>query len=135
MKKILTCLAAILLALAVCAPAKAVWGWGGPHYIVYYGPVGYPGGVFGPYWPYGPNYVVISAAGKVEIKTKAVGNRIYVDGGFAGMTGTLRKFWLKAGTHTIRIEDEYGKQVYRQRIEVLAGKKLRIYPDEKPVKP
>ena len=131
MNKLSKFIATLVLVLAVSAPASA-W-WGHPHYVFYYGPVAYPAQCFGincvP--PWGNNYIVVAAAGRMEIKTTKVGNRVIVDGGFAGMTGTLRKFWLKAGSHTIQIEDDYGKVLYRERIEVLAGKKLRLYPDEK----
>lgn len=131
MEKLLKVLFVLLVVFVSCATVAARWGH--PHYVFYYGPVAYPAQCFGincvP--PWGNNYIVVAAAGRVEIKTTKVGNRVIVDGGFAGMTGTLRKFWLKAGSHTIQIEDDYGKIFYRERIEVLAGKKLWLYPDEK----
>ncbi len=85
------------------------WGWGGP-------------------W-YGPAYVPGPPIGQVEIVTKNKGDLVYIDGGFAGRTGELKKFPLKAGTHTIELRKPGGKAFYQERINVIPGKKLKIHTD------
>ena len=88
----------------------------------------YPGyyGWYGPW--YGPGYYVPNA-GEVEIQTKHKGDQIFVDGGFAGRTGELKKFPLRAGTHTIELRNANGKTFYQEKINVIAGKKLKIQSD------
>lgn len=87
------------------------WGWYGPGW---YGGYGWPGYYGRP-------------AGNVKIVTKIKGDSVFVDGGYAGLTGQLKKFPLRPGTHTIAVKDRDGRQVYRQRIEVLLGQTTKIY--------
>lgn len=94
------------------------WGWG-------------PGWGYGPRWYGGywaPGYYG-RPAGTVKIETKIKGQSIFVDGGYAGLTGKLKKFQLRPGEHTIAVKDTDGREVYRQRIEVLLGKTTKIYPN------
>jgi hypothetical protein len=88
----------------------------------------YPGyyGYYGPW--YGPAYYVPNA-GEVEIQTKHKGDQILVDGGFAGRTGELKKFPLRAGNHTIELRNANGQTFYQEKINVIAGKKLKIQSD------
>jgi hypothetical protein len=92
------------------------------------------GGGFGPgYYGYGPyygsRYYPVSPVGEVQILTKQKGNQIFVDGGLAGRTGELKKFQLRTGMHTIEFRDAKGQSYYKEQIDVLAGKKLKIQPD------
>src|SRR5579863_3669974 len=82
------------------------WGWG------WYGP---SPGFYGPRY-YGP------APGKVKIITIIKGNSVYVDGGFAGYTGKLKKFELRPGPHKLEVRDPSGHAFYAERIDVLVGK-------------
>ena len=98
-----------------------------------FGPAFYPGyyGWYGPgYGPwYGPGYYRVSPVGEVQISTKHKGDAIFVDGGFAGRTGQLKKFPLRAGSHTIELRNANGQTFYQERITMIAGKKLKIQPD------
>jgi hypothetical protein len=128
MKSILIALVA-LVCLAPAAPMamaqrRAVvvggfyGGWYGPGW---YGPAGWEPRYYGPY--YGP------VAGNVKIVTKAKGNAVYVDGGYAGRTGKLKKFALRPGSHEIALRDSDGRTFYRERVQVLMGKTIEIHPD------
>jgi hypothetical protein len=88
----------------------------------WYGP-----GWYGPWW-YGPGWYG-PPAGQVKIATKEKGNSIYVDGGYAGLTGKLKKFWIRPGNHTIEIRDRDGRTVYQERVAVLVGRTIKIHPD------
>lgn len=115
---------AILAFLTFAPAASAQRGYGGG---------GYMGGGFGPgyygYGPYGLGYYPVSPVGEVQILTKQKGNQIFVDGGFAGRTGELKKFPLRTGTHTIEFRDAKGQSYFKEQINVIAGKKLKIQPD------
>ena len=84
------------------------------------------GTAFGPW--YGPGYYVPNA-GEVEIKTKQKGDQIFVDGGFAGRTGELKTFPLRAGIHNIELRNANGQTFYQEQINVIAGKKIKIQSD------
>jgi hypothetical protein len=115
-----------LLALVIFVPAASAQRG-------YFGG-GYMGGGFGPgFYPYGPyygaRYYPVSPVGQVQILTKQKGNQIFVDGGFAGRTGELKKFPLRTGMHTIEFRDAKGQSYYKEQINVISGKKLKIQPD------
>ena len=94
-----------------------------------FGPGFYQGGYYG-YGPYyGSRYYPVSPVGEVQILTKQKGNQIFVDGGFAGRTGELKKFPLSTGMHTIEFRDAKGQSYYKEQINVIAGKKLKIQSD------
>ena len=142
MSKFLKFSAVALLALATSAPIASARGrafvgggvrvYGGGFYPrwgvgFYPGWYGYGPGWYGPW--YGPAYQYGPNAGEVEIKTKQKGARIFVDGGYAGLTGQLKNFPLKAGTHEIELRDHDGRTFYQEQINVIAGKKLKIQAD------
>ena len=125
-----------LLALVTFVPAASARGF---YFGGGYGGVGYVGGGFGPgfyqggyygYGPwYGPAYYPVSPVGEVQISTKQKGNQIFVDGGFAGRTGELKRFSLRTGTHTIELRNAKGQSYYKEQINVIVGKKLKIQSD------
>jgi len=118
---------ALLAFLTFVPAASAQRGYFGGGYMV--GPGFYQGGYYG-YGPYfGSRYYPVSPVGQVQILTKLKGNQIFVDGGFAGRTGELKKFPLRTGMHTIEFRDAKGQSYYKEQIDVLAGKKLKIQPD------
>lgn len=90
------------------------WGWG-PGWYGYYG--------------WGPGYGPYAFAGTVKIKTKFKDNQVFVDGGYAGLTGKLKKFALRPGNHTIEVRDSDGRIVYQERVQVIAGRTVEIHPD------
>jgi hypothetical protein len=63
---------------------------------------------------------------KSRFRRSNKGNQIFVDGGFAGRTGELKKFPLRTGMHTIEFRDAKGQSYYKEQINVIAGKKLKI---------
>ncbi len=131
MSRLLKCSAIALLAFLTLAPAATARGiyFGGSHFFAgYYGPAYYPG-FYGAGWWSGPEYYPGPPAGEVEIVTKNKGNSIYIDGGFAGRTGQLKKFPLRPGSHVIELRKPGGKAFYQERITVIPGKKIKINPD------
>ena len=91
----------------------------------WYGP-----GWWGPsYYPWGPAYLVPRPnTGEVKIKTKAKDESIYVDGGFAGVTGKLKHFQLSPGNHEIELRDPAGRTIFRERVQVIRDKTIEIRP-------
>jgi len=55
------------------------------------------------------------------------GASVYVDGGFAGLTGKLKKFPLRPGNHNIELRDSDGRTIYQQQVAVIAGKTTDIH--------
>ena len=133
MKRIVMASAVALLALLSFAPVASarVRVFVGGGYGYYYGPRYY--GWYGPGWygPYGPYYgpYAYSNTGDVKIETHVKGDSIYVDGGYAGITGKLKKFPLRPGTHNIEIRDRDGRAYYQERVEVIRGRTTEIRPE------
>ena len=140
MKGFLRISAIALLALMTSVPVASARGWGGSGFRggfygggFYGGGLGFYPGYYGWYGPwsgygYGPGYGVPNA-GEVQILTKHKGDQIIVDGGYAGQTGELKKFPLRAGSHTIELRNAKGQTFYQEKINVIAGKKLKIQSD------
>ena len=125
-----------LLAFSTLVPAASARGFfvgggymGGGYVGGGFGPGFYPGGYYG-YGPwYGQGYYLVSPVGQVQILTKQKGNQIFVDGGFAGRTGELKNFSLRTGTHTLELRNAKGQTYYKEQINVISGKKLKIQSD------
>jgi hypothetical protein len=66
--------------------------------------------------------------GTVKIDTKIKNGSVYVDGGFAGATGKLKKFSLTAGNHDIELRDSTGHTALTERVQVIAGRTVEIKP-------
>jgi hypothetical protein len=64
--------------------------------------------------------------GEVKIETAVKGESIYVDGGYAGMTGKLKKFALRPGNHLIEVRDASGRDVF-ENVRVLDGRTVEIH--------
>jgi PEGA domain len=86
-------------------------------------PIYYP--YFHAYGYYGP-YVRPEYTGYVKIDTHLKGDAIYVDGGYAGVTGKLKKFPLRPGNHDIVVKDAEGRAFYQERVAVLLGRTTKI---------
>ena len=95
---------------------------GGPFVRFSYGPAFYP---YYPYWPQ-PYYAAAPRVGDVKIDTHVKGASIYVDGGFAGLTGKLNKFPLQPGNHDIQVRDSAGNTLFQSRVQVLVGQTVQI---------
>ena len=135
MKGFLKISAIALLALMTSVPVASARGWGGGFRGGFYGGGFYGGGLgfypsyygwYGPWYGYGYG---VPNAGEVQISTKHKGDQIIVDGGYAGLTGDLKKFPLRAGSHTIELRNAKGQTFYQEKINVIAGKKLKIQSD------
>jgi hypothetical protein len=93
------------------------WGWYGP----YYGYGAYP------YWGrYYGGYESAPRSGEVKISGVGKDALVYVDGGYSGKAGDLKKFHLTSGKHEIELRDPSGQSFHKEQIEVLPGKTLEI---------
>jgi hypothetical protein len=88
----------------------------------FYGPAWYG---YGPAWR--PAYVVPQRiTGDVKIDTHQKQDMVYVDGGFAGQTGNLKKFSLQPGNHDIEIRDAGGMTIFHQTVAVISDRTTEI---------
>ena len=114
--------AGLLLTMGMAPRADAARLIVRPGFGFYYGP--------GPGWyrPWGPSYVLAPqpATGDVKINSEMKGASVYVDGGFAGVTGKLKKFALRPGNHQLEIRDAGGNIIYGNTIHVIAGKTIDV---------
>jgi hypothetical protein len=128
MKKGLLVLIAIVIALApMSASAMSIragivvgpgiyGGWYAPYWGPYWGPA-----YMGPYYVY-PN------SGVVKLDTKVKDAQVFIDGSFAGTTQSNKTMRLRPGSYNIEIR-EGGKTSFTERIYVIAGKTLHLYPE------
>lgn len=128
MSRIAKILATATLALAFVVPAASArvffGGYWGPGF--YYGPAY---GWYGPGWgPYGYAYAPAQPIGSIKFEHTMKDASVYVDGGFAGTVGQLKTFKLHTGSHNIELRAPDGHTFYQQRIDVIAGKTLKITP-------
>ena len=86
------------------------WGWSNPWY----------GGWWGSPSFYTPR------TGDVEIITKQKDASVYVDGGYVGRAGKVRKIPLKPGPHAIQLRNSSGQVFYQKRVFVVRGKALKL---------
>jgi hypothetical protein len=122
-----------LLALVSIVPVASartrvfVGGYFGP---AWYGPAYYGPAWYGPGW-YAPSYGYVRGpvTGGVKFDTKMKDASVYVDGGYAGTVGQLKTFQLRPGSHNVELRDHEGHSFYQERIEVVAGKTLKLVPE------
>lgn len=84
----------------------------------YYGYYGYYGS------PY--RYAPAETVGYVRLKTELKDAMVYVDGGYAGRAGDLKKFALAPGTHDIELRDSDRRVIDQERVSVLLGKTTKV---------
>ena len=89
------------------------WGWYGPYGWGWWGP---------PYYAYAP----VPSTGDVKIVTQSKDASVYVDGGYAGVAGKLKKFHLEPGNHDIELRDRKGHVSHQERVHVIPGKTVEI---------
>jgi hypothetical protein len=98
------------------------WGWYGPGWG-WYGP-----GWYGPYgWGYAYGYAPTPNSGEVKIQNMPKDTLVYVDGGYAGTAGKLKKFALRPGSHNIEFRDPSGHAFQQEKINVIAGRTLELH--------
>ena len=138
MARVLRVLAIALLSIFVLVPAASAqhrllvsggfvgpgWGWYGPGWG-WYGPGWYSPWGWG--WGYPYAYEAIPASGQVRLVDVAKDALVYVDGGYAGTAGKLKKFTLRPGNHSIELRDPSGHAFHQEKIHVIAGKTLEIH--------
>jgi hypothetical protein len=141
MSRFLRMFAIALLALFIIVPAASAqrgFGgrggfYGGGYYgagwgLGWYGP-GWGWGGYYPYWggyyPY--EYRSAPRFGDVKIAGAGKDAMVYVDGGYAGKVGDLKKFRLPVGNHDIELRDPSGHAFHQEKIDVLPGKTLEIH--------
>ena len=142
MKRIWKASAIALLAMMTLAPMASARGRRAVvrSYRVYSAPLYYSPGYYsspwgwyhpwyGPYWGSEYRYIPGPETGKVKIETKQKGYAVYVDGGYAGVTGKLKKFPLKPGNHTIELRDSEGRRLHQERVHVIAGETVKVRVD------
>jgi hypothetical protein len=147
MSRILKFSAIALLALACMVPTASAQRFGGGFRGGFgggfrggYGFYG-PGWFYGPsfYWGWGPGYYgygygsgygegYSNGTGHVKLDMQAKDALVYVDGGYAGLSGKLKDFPLKAGNHKIELRDPSGHTFYQQSINVIPGRTIDVNP-------
>ncbi|HUP03320.1 MAG TPA: PEGA domain-containing protein [Bryobacteraceae bacterium] len=128
MKKGLLLLAAAVMVLAPASAAARVrvgigfGGWYAP-YAGWYAPY------WGPYWSpgYGGYYEALPAVGHIKLDTKVKTAQVYIDGAYAGDTGSNKNLRLRPGKYDVRI-DEGGQTRFNQQIYVAAGQTVHLRP-------
>ena len=105
------------------------FGFGGPYVgFGFYGP-GYFGGPWG-YGYYGSyNDGAAGGTGHIKLDMQAKDALVYVDGGYAGTSGKLKDFRIKAGNHDIELRDPSGHTFYQERVNVIPGQTVDIHVD------
>ena len=98
-----------------------------PYYAPYYAPGwGVPGPVV-----YGARYVYVPDArpsgklGKIQLDGADRMDRVYLDGGYAGIAGDLKTITIKPGNYNLEVK-RGGAGIFAQRVAVLGGKTLKI---------
>jgi hypothetical protein len=97
------------------------WGWYGPGW-------GWGWGGYYPYYGWGYPYEYGSSQRYGDVKITGVGKDalVYVDSGYAGRAGQLKKFRLSVGNHNIELRDPSGHAFHQEKIHILPGKTLEI---------
>jgi hypothetical protein len=119
-------------AMAPVASAQRVF-FGGGFRGGFYGPAFYGPGYGwygpGPYWgPYGYGYRPSQPTGSIKFETKMKDASVYVDGGYAGTVDQLKTFKLHPGNHDVELRSPDGHTFYQEKLNVVAGKTLKITP-------
>jgi len=126
-KKVVLAVAAALALMVTLLPvsqAEAAGRFGGRPFVRFYGgPAFYP--YYYSYWGQ-PYYFAARNEGDVKINTHLKDASVYVDGGFAGITGKLKEFSLQPGNHDIQVRDSAGNTLFQNKVQVIVGKTLEI---------
>lgn len=94
------------------------------HRTFFWGP-----GWYDPFYPWGPYpyaYYPPAYTGEVKLVTDRKDSSVYVDGGYAGQAGKLKKFSLRPGTHNIELRNSEGHTFFSERVHVIAGKTVKV---------
>lgn len=92
------------------------WGW------TWYDP--FPWGWGYPYvYPYQPYF------GAIRIEHIVKDTLVYVDGGYAGTAGQVKKFRILPGNHDIELRNSSGQILTKKSVHVLPGKTVAVRGD------
>lgn len=94
------------------------WGWYNP----WWGPDW--GWGFG--WNLGPRRYLSRPTGKIKIETSRKHAAIYVDGGYAGVSGKTRQLRLRPGNHMIQLRNAQGHIFFQEKVHVMRGKTVTL---------
>jgi hypothetical protein len=98
--------------------------------------LGWPGlwgGGWGWGWGWGPPYFPPPRTGQVKIQTTQKDALVYVDGGYVGRAGKVKKLELRPGNHVIDLRNPNGHTFYQERVYVIRGKTVKLdadYPNQ-----
>jgi hypothetical protein len=93
----------------------------------YWGPGFWGPAWYDPFWgPYPYAYYPVPNTGEVKLKTDRKDAAVYVDGGYAGQAGKLKRFDLRPGTHDLELRDNENHTFFSERIHVIAGKTIKV---------
>jgi len=132
-KGLLVLLAAAVMALALCSTSVTASAMGMRGGVVIVGP-GIYGGWYAPFWgPYwGPAYMgpyyVYPNSGVVKLDTEVKDAQVFINGAYAGTTGSNKTMRLRAGSYDLEIR-EGGKTPFAERVYVEAGRTLHLHPE------
>ncbi len=124
MRKTILVFAALLLVSPGILSARGGRGFGGG-FGYGYGGVGLYNGPFGNFPGYGYGR---GNAGQVKLDTKLKDAEVFLNGAYAGTTGSLKSMTLQEGTYTIEIRSP-GRTRYAEKVYVIAGRTLRLSPE------
>jgi hypothetical protein len=98
-----------------------------PYYAPYYASGwGVPGPVvYGARYVYVPDTRPSDRLGKIQLDGVDRMDRVYLDGGYAGIAGDLKTITIKPGTYNLEVK-RGGTGIFSQRVAVLGGKTLKI---------
>ncbi len=101
-----------------------------PSVVIVQRPFFWGPGWYDPYYPWGPpypyGYASVPSTGDVKLATDMKDASVYVDGGYAGRAGKLKKFPLPPGTHNIELRDSEGHTFFHKTVQVIAGRTIKL---------
>ena len=119
--KAMTLTAGLLLSLGLAPLASAATR----HVVIVERFPFFYGGYY-PFYPY-PGYAPTEGYVKIETDDKATKEtKVYVDGGYAGTVGQLKKFPLRPGNHKIELRNSDGRALYQEDVQIILGKTAKI---------
>lgn len=93
--------------------------WAYPGYLwdpFFYGLWAYPGFFTG--YGYNPNF------GEIKLAAPDKTASVFINGGYAGLSGKLKDIWLEPGAYDIEVRSGAGQ--LRKRVYVLSGKTVKL---------
>lgn len=118
-------LLALLTLTSMAAAQRQVAVQRPPTVVIVQRPVFWGPGWYYPWGPYPYGYAV-PYTGDVKLSTKMKDAAVYIDGGYAGRAGKLKRFSLPPGTHEIELRNNDNVTFFHKKVQVIAGKTLKL---------